>query len=259
GEPTNWAEFNPPGMSTNTPVNNWSGSKGVDTLPPFHTPFYAATSPTCAAGGPIIRYDGAITSAGQLPPHLDNTVMFSDFMVSTGTNSVWAIKVNPTTGAITGNPTQVFTMARSGRPNLFNSVDFQQGPDGALYMVDWGTGCCDASPPATFNGISRISYTGTCKDPGLVPTTATPRLKHNGPVTWFTVKSGRLILTDDGLGLLEKGAHVIRIMDVNGKVLHTFQGQGVRSYEMPRLPTGQLYVLQAETPLGIAQRTFNPL
>ena len=66
-------------------------------------------------------------------------------------------------------------------------------------------------------------------------------------------------LSDDGMGLIEKGSHAIRIMDVNGKVIHTFSGTGARSYELPRLTAGRLYVLQAETPLGVAQRTFNPL
>jgi glucose/arabinose dehydrogenase len=259
GEPssTEWAAFNPTGMSTNTPVNNWTGNKGVDTLPPYHTPYYAHTS-GCAAGGPLIRYDGAISTPGQMPPHLDNTLLFTDSQIGNGTNSIWGIKVNPTTGAVTGSPTQVFTMARGARPSLYNSLDFQQGPDGALYMVDWGAGCCSASPPQLDNGIAKITYTGTCKDPGLT-VSATPHLKHSGPVSWFQVKYGRMILSDDGKGLIEKGSHAIRVMDVAGRVLHSFEGRGVGSYEMPRLAPGQLYVLRAETPLGIAQRTFNPL
>lgn len=260
GEPsaTDWANFNPASMSTSMPINNWSGNKGADTLPPYHTPFYGMSS-SCAAGGPIIRYDGTINNPAQMPPHLDNTILFGDYSVSSGNNSVWAIKVNPNTGAVTGSPTQVFTMARGARPSLLNSVDFQQGPDGALYMVDWGAACCSASPPAAYNGISRVSYTGTCKDPGLVPTPATPRVMHREPTSWFQVKYGRLILADNGSGLIENGAHAIKIMDVNGKVLHTFQGQGVASYAMPQLVAGGLYILQAETPIGISQRTFSPL
>jgi Glucose / Sorbosone dehydrogenase len=259
GEPTDWAAFNPASMSPNNPVNNWTGIKGVDSLPPYHLPFYGLAN-GCAAGGPIIRYDGEITNAGQMPPHLDNTIMFTNSQLNSGNNTIWGVKVNPTTGVVTGTPTQVFTMARlGGRPNLYNSMDFQQGPDGALYMVDWGDGCCSASPPQASGGITRISYTGTCKDPGLIPTPATPKLKHQGLVSWFQVKSGHLHLTDDGQGLIEKGDHAIRIMDINGKVLHTFSGKGVQSYKMPQLPAGQLYVLRAETPIGIASRTFNSL
>lgn len=262
GEPsgTEWAALNPASMSTNTPVNSWSGNKGVDTLPPYHTPFHGVGTPgSCAAGGPIIRYNGAITNPGQMPPHLDNTVMFSDFQVSAGVNSIWAVKLNPTTGTTTGTPTQVFTMARSGRPSLLNSVDFQQGPDGALYMIDWGEPCCKASPDPDKGGISRITYTGTCKDPNLVTVSATPRVLHPNSVPWFKVKSGRLVLTDLGNGLIENGSHAIRIMDMNGKILHNFEGQGAASYEMPRLTAGKLYVLRAETPVGISQRTFSGL
>lgn len=259
GEPTDWAGFNPASMSTTAPMNNWTGNKGVKTLPPYHTPFYGKAA-GCAAGGPLIRYDGSITNPGQMPPHLDNTLLFTDSQIGNGANSIWGIKVNPTTGAVTGSPTQVFTMARGARPSLLNSMDFQQGPDGALYLIDWGAGCCSASPPQLDNGIAKITYTGNCKDPGLVPQpTATPHVMHRGTVPWFQVKSGRLILSDDGMGLIEKGSHSIRIMDVDGKVLHTFSGSGARSYEMPRLTAGRLYVLQAKTPLGVAQRTFNPL
>lgn len=260
GEPsaTDWAAFNPASMSTSTPVNNWSGNKGVDTLPPYHTPFYSHSS-SCAAGGPIIRYDGSITNPGQMPPHLDNVVMFGDYSVSSGTNSIWAMKADPNTGAVSGTATYVFTMARGSRPNLLNSVDFQQGPDGALYMVDFGAPCCSASPPVANNGIVRVSYTGTCKDPGLHPVTATPRVMHHGDVNWFQVKSGRLMVNDDPNSLIAKGSHTVKIMDVNGKVLYTFAGQGVASYAMPSLAAGKLYILRAETPLGVAQRTFSPL
>jgi hypothetical protein len=259
GEPsgTDWATFNPAGMSTSTPVNNWSGNKGVDTLPPYHAPFYSHSS-SCAAGGPIIRYDGSISNPGQMPPHLDNTVMFGDYSVSSGTNSIWAMKLDPATGAVSGSATYVFTMARSSRPNLLNSVDFQQGPDGALYLVDFGAPCCSASPPEANGGISRISYTGNCKDPALT-VSATPKVMHHGAVNWFQVNSGRLVLNDDPNSLIQKGSHSIKIMDVNGKVLYTFAGRGIASYAMPELAAGQLYVLRAETPVGIAQRTFSPL
>jgi glucose/arabinose dehydrogenase len=259
GEPsgTEWGNFNPASMKTTNPVNNWSGNKGVDSLPPYNIPFYGAGA-GCAAGGPIIRYDGSINNAGQMPPHLDGVALFSDFQVGSGTNSIWAIKVNPVAGTASGSPTQVFTMARSGRPNLLNSVDFQQGPDGSLYMADWGAGCCSGSPPVNNNGIVRISYTGTCKDPGRTAK-ATPWLKHEGQVEWFQVRGGRLIISDDVSGLIRKGDHVIKIMDVNGKVVQTLEGHGTHAYDMPRLAAGRVYVLRAETPVGIAQRTFYPL
>jgi hypothetical protein len=82
---------------------------------------------------------------------------------------------------------------------------------------------------------------------------------HHGAVNWFQVNSGRLVLNDDPNSLIQKGSHSIKIMDVNGKVLYTFAGRGIASYAMPELAAGQLYVLRAETPVGIAQRTFSPL
>jgi glucose/arabinose dehydrogenase len=259
GEPSDaqWAAFNPATMSTDRPVNNWSGNTGVDTLPPYNKPFYG-TNNSCAAGGPIIRYDGSIDNPGQMPPQLDNTVMVTDAQQGTGTSNIFAAKVNPTTGAVTGTPTAVFTMARSGRPNLYNSLDFQQGPDGALYMVDWGDGCCSGTPPVASNGIVRITYTGTCKDPALT-TSATPHVFHNSRVDWLQVQAGRITLKDDATGLIGTGSHTIRIMDVQGKVLYKFEGVGAKSYAIPRMPAGQLYILRAETPIGYVQRTFSQL
>ncbi|MEO7426990.1 MAG: PQQ-dependent sugar dehydrogenase [Fibrobacteria bacterium] len=259
GEPsaTDWAAFNPASMSTDRPVNNWSGNTGVDTLPPYNKPFYGVSN-SCAAGGPIIHYDGSLDNPGQMPPQLDNTVMVTDAQDGTGTNNISAAKVNPTTGAIIGSPTPVFTMARSGRPSLYNSLDFQQGADGALYMVDWGAGCCSATPPAASNGIVRITYTGTCKDPALT-SRATPHVFHNSRVDWLLVQAGRITLKDDATGLIGTGSHTIRVMDVQGKVLYKFEGVGAKSYDLPRMPAGQLYILRAETPIGYVQRTFSQL
>jgi glucose/arabinose dehydrogenase len=261
GDPkiSEWASFNPPTMSPSAPVNTWAGIQGVDTLPPYHLPFFSYSAPYCAVGGPIIRYATASANPGKMPPHLENTVMVSDFESGTGTTSVWAVPVNPTSGAITEQPTPVFTMARSGRPNLYNSVDFQQGPDGPLYMIDWGAGTYSYYPPRAKLGIVRIRYTGTCQDPGWSTTQASPKLFHASEISWLGIRSGRIFLADEGNGLLQRGRHTIHILNLQGKILNTFSGVGLKEYPMPILPAGQVYLLRAETPLGIAQRIFSPL
>ena len=153
GEPTSWDSFNPASMSTSTPINNWTGNKGVDTLPPYNTPYYGAAN-GCAAGGPIIRYDGSINNPGQMPPHLDNTIMFSNSEVGSGTNSVWAIKVNPTTGAVTGSPTRSSPWLAADVPiSSIRSISSRRltGP------YTWWTGARDAAAPAR-----RRAATASC-------------------------------------------------------------------------------------------------
>lgn len=247
---TDWNAFNYTGMTTAIPVNNWSGNTGVDTLPPMHQPAHAYASPTCAVGGdPIIRYDGSISNPNKMPPHLDNVMMTADFTV-TNTNTIWAMKIDTVTGA-TSTPTQVFTMAKTGRPNTSNMIDFQQGRDGSLYAIDWGTGCCSSGSNANNNGIVRITYTGTCQDSAKVPTSLASQV-HRGSVDWLRVHA-------NAISVMADGAHSIKILDINGRVIHSLKGNGAREYAMPELGAGKIFVLQVETSLGKAVRTFNRL
>src|SRR5690606_10504134 len=72
-----------------------------------------------------------------------------------------------------GTTATVFTMSKtSGQPSLRNLVEFAQGPDGVLYGVDWGAGCCNGDRGANNSeGVVKVRYTGTCQDPGLIPAT----------------------------------------------------------------------------------------
>lgn len=248
-----WTAFNFTGMSTDVPINNWTGNTGVDTLPPMHVPSQAYTSPSCAVGGdPIIRYDGSVSNPKKMPPHLDNVMMTADFGV-TNTNSIWAMKIDTLTGKTIGTPTQVFTMAKTGRPNTSNMVDFQHGRDGSMYAIDWGTGCCNENSSATNNGIIRIDYTGTCQDPGLVPPapTSIAQTVHRGSVDWLRVRADAISVNADGM-------HSVKVMDINGRLIKSYNGVGKQEYAMPQgLSAGTLYVLRVETNLGIAVRTFS--
>lgn len=248
GEPnaTHWATVNPSSMSPSLPVNAWAGNPGVDTLPPTHLPFFSYANPRSAAGGPIIRYDGRAMHSGRMPPHLDQTVMIADFSINSGTHSIWAAKVNDS-GAVIGAPVPVFTMARASRPNLYTSVDFQQGPDGLLYMVDWGDGGFNYNPPRARNGISRIRYTGTCQDAGLQPTAMKSQ-------PFSSQRSSRLQVNAHHITVLAASRHTLRIMTLQGRVLHTFAGAGSQIYAMPALPLGQLYILRLETNGGVTQQ-----
>jgi cytochrome c len=267
-EPATWGTFNPASMTTQVPYNNHAPALGYDTLPPMHRPSLAytptffpgtnanSTNSSCAQGGPIIRYDGTVSNPGKMPPHLNNVAMYSDLTGS----SFHAVKISTATGAtLADTATSVFTMTKTGRPNLNNPVDFQQGPDGALYVVDWGGGCCSASPTAANAGIVRISYTGTCSDPGLTTSIDASKPVHRGGVSWLRVGASRITLRDDGSGRIATGAHIIRILDVSGRELRVFRGDGVRSYELPALGGGALYVLRAETAAGTVVQTFSHL
>lgn len=248
-----WPTFNSPSMTTAVPVNNWPNAAGYDTLPPMHAPLYATTSRSCAQGGPIIRYDGRIGNPGKMPPHLDNTVMFTDF----NTSKVFAVKVNPATGAAIGSAAEVFTNAgapfrTTTQPSIQNPIDFQQGPDGALYMVSWGAGCCNGDRPASaFEGIARIKYTGTCQDPALVPEPASTVIAAE--------MARRLLKVEEGiLEVLDERGHAIRIFDAGGRTLFSSSSKGARRYSLPEVLRGQsgVYIAKVTTAEGTFSRSI---
>jgi glucose/arabinose dehydrogenase len=270
GEPdaTSWPTYNPASMLTSNPVNTWPGSgtitrRGVDSLPPMHQPTYNYSSPTCAMGGPIIRYDGRNTIPGKMPPHLDNVMIYQDFAASSTTQNLWAFKLNPTTGVPTSTTaTAVLTTANYPRnttsPTLYRGIDFQQGPDGALYFLNHGAGCCDGNTggQSAYAGIVRVTYTGTnCEDPSLIPmggTSISSQQLSREDVSWLKVGAKIFSIT-------AQGQHEAFILDVQGRTLHTFRGDGPKVYNIPDLGASGIHVLRVKTSQGMTARPLADL
>jgi glucose/arabinose dehydrogenase len=250
-------------VTANRPINAWPGAsgytrRGVDTLPPMMLPSsnWNGTAPTgsgtgntCAMGGPIIRYDSRISYSGKMPPQLDNTMLWGDFMG----NRYWMMKIDTATGKATGSVYEVFpssTYTRStSAPSFGRHVDFQQGPDGALYLLNHGATCCDGNSggQSNYTGIIRIRYTGSCADGSLSPVTTVKRTPRPGEPSWLKVRPGFL-------SVRVGGHHAIRILDLAGRQLFAYSGEGPRDYAMPPLSPGRLYVLRAESPRGTLTR-----
>ena len=245
-----WTAFNPTTMSTSVPVNNWAQAKGYDTLPPMHVPTYTEQN-GCATGAAVIRYDGRISNPGKMPPHLDNTVLYTNQT----SNGHFAVKFDPVTAGNVGTVATVFTSVgfrSTAQPLLGSSLDLQQGPDGAIYSVNWGAGCCDGDRAASaYEGVSRVTYTGTCQDSGLYPaTTSISRNHFYQEVDWFKMGGNNFFVLADGM-------HEIRILQVNGSILYAFKGEGRKKYEFPvNLSRNNLYYLEVKTERGVAIRGF---
>jgi hypothetical protein len=219
----------------------------------MHLP-YASQGSGCAMGGPIVRYNGAINNPDKLPPHLDNVI------VSSNGSSFYAIKLDVATATPVGTATTVFTMSKNANePSVRNSSETVQGPDGVLYVVDQSETCCGTRGLNNIEGVAKLRYTGTCQDPGLTTSIDASKSVHRGQVDWLRLGAGRITLRDDGSGRIQSGAHVIRILDVNGRELRVYRGRGEAEYEVPPLQRGQIFVLRAETPQGTAIRTFSSL
>jgi hypothetical protein len=202
-------------------------------------------------GGPIIRHDSRIAYAGKMPPHLDNTMLWGDFMG----NRYWMLKIDTATGSATGSVTEVFPSASYPRitsaPSFGRHIDLQQGPDGALYLLNHGATCCNGNNNgSSYTGIIRIRYTGSCQESNLYPqVTATQRVDRPGRPSWLKMRAG-------SFSVRTGGHHLVRILDLNGRELYRFSGEGPRDYALPDLRAGRVYVLRAESRRGALTRVL---
>lgn len=152
------------GKVASAPTNNSPNNTGLNTLPPA-LPATIGYPQSCAVAGPVYYYNGANGSKIKLPPHLNRKWLVTDW---------WK-----------GN-LEVVTMSEDGasvssrqvlmQPNTFNGpLDLQVGPDGALYVAEYGQVSGGLWFSSTGNtAISRLEYKGDCHPftpvPGVVST-----------------------------------------------------------------------------------------
>ena len=143
------------GIDAATPVipdnTDWDGNApGLKTLPPAVAPIYPYRK-SCAITGPLYRYDGDLNSSIKFPPHFQRKWFVSDF--NGDNNKIKALTLDEDGKRVTG---EEFIPGIS----MHGPLDIQQGPDGALYVNNYG-GVWRASEANT--GIVRIEYTGDCR------------------------------------------------------------------------------------------------
>jgi hypothetical protein len=121
-------------------------------------------------------------------------------------------------------------------PKVTTLVDAKQGPDGAVYYVDYGKGT-----------VNKIEYTGTCKDPSMLPEVApaNPNLTRKTPS-----RAQWLAFDRRSISVSAQGGHQIEILDLHGRVLAALSGTGPQSHAMPLLPAAGLYHLRVRAASG---------
>jgi cytochrome c len=145
------------------PANNSVWNKGLKTLPPARPTtvipdaFRNSKLRTAPITGPYYLYDGDLNSSVKLPPHFNRKWFVTDYTAG----NMYVFDVDDAGEKVTGY--QPFLNGR-----IFNGpVDFRQGPDGALYVVNYGF---ENFTTGNNTSIMKISYTGTCRP-------ATPKLE----------------------------------------------------------------------------------
>ncbi|HKS36604.1 MAG TPA: PQQ-dependent sugar dehydrogenase, partial [Verrucomicrobiae bacterium] len=152
----------PSGASYNpaAPVNNSPNNTGPQSLPPARPAWiwypygnsveFPEVNPgggRCAMGGPTYHFDPASTSPRKLPRYYDRTV----FIYEWSRNWIREVKLDDNGDILKINPFLPGFAFR--RP-----MEMEIGPDGAIYMIEWGSNFGGDNTDAQ---VIRIDYVGT--------------------------------------------------------------------------------------------------
>ncbi len=197
-------------MDPAAPVNASKWNTGPRRLPPAEPALYAyaAASGAFVEGnhpvtGPIYRYPGALASDVKFPPHFEGSWFTVDF-ASPGLR-VFQIGED---GSSLSDSLAFLPDLKFERP-----LDLKQGPDGALYVVDYGNVWHGTSSNAA---IGRIEYTGTCRPVRAGAARATvPPQPHAITISGDQLRFGAV-----------GQAWELRIGDLHGREVRLLRGRG---------------------------------
>ncbi len=244
------------------PINSHNEATISQLLP--HSPAQHYYARSCAMTGPIARYFPDSKASYKVPPHLDHIWFIADF------NSSWVDAIQ-----ISDDGKEKQKQERMwDRGDWGKMLDFQQGPDGALYMLGYTCNQWRASDGCT--GVWRIEYKGpSCEDPdfkmekvGCMEENNSefdPDATHNDPRLCGTPLIGAVVngvkggFAINGLEITieDQGPHSIQVFDVAGKsVAKEIMGTGEARYPMPKLKQQGLFFIQVKTPQGIFTKRF---
>lgn len=213
------------GKNPLSPVNSATTNTGLQALPPAKGSFNYYPQ-AAAITGPVYRYTN-VNSAIKLPPHFDGVWFASDFNKA----SIDTIGVNAAGSARTGYA-RILTGLRLDRP-----TDFKQGPDGALYIVNYSGYFSTVASTA----IVRLEYTGNCR-----PITSGVKDVRTA-AREFTARGWSLSLREAG--------SAVRVADLGGRTLYSAPVAGHIHDLAPALHgRAGLYIVTVDAPSGARTR-----
>ena len=186
------------------PANiNWGTTPhGLDTLPPA-TPSIFPYPEAASITGPFYRYDGDLVSSIKWPPHFNRKWFTTDFG---GRGPITVVTLSE------DGKTRIAQDTILKKMQLYNPLDFQAGPDGAMYVVNYA-----GYRTVTVNtGIVRIEYTGTCR-PALPKLEKATGLAAN-PSSRLPDKEGVREFRRT-LSVTFRGSHGVELRDLRGRAV----------------------------------------
>jgi cytochrome c len=160
-------ETSGPEFDCANPVNDSPNNTGLTQLPPTVQPdiYYGrvesgTNAPEMGLGGgpmagPVYRFDPALNSDVKWPEYYDGAALFYEWTGSLDgysrpfDNDIWEFRIDQ------GEVYEINPVLNN-QPFL-RPMDMKFGPDGALYVIEWGTGFGGNNADS---GIYRIEYTG---------------------------------------------------------------------------------------------------
>jgi glucose/arabinose dehydrogenase len=174
--------------------NNSRWNTGLPTVPPAttavlyygdnntHQPWPELTDFSAAGGqgpmgGPVYHYDATNPSTTKFPEYWDKKAFFAEF----SQDYLAAFTVTWPNGPVTHlqNFLPNADLETNGQPITDSPIDIEFGPDGSLYVLDYGDGFFRANPDA---GLYRIDYSPGNKAP-KASISADPVSSSNAPLT----------------------------------------------------------------------------
>jgi glucose/arabinose dehydrogenase len=152
-------------LPASVPATLWYGDRDTDQPWPELTAFRGPGGPGGQApmAGPVYHYDAGNPSAGKFPEYWDGKAFFAEF----SQDYVAALTLDGPDGPVSKLENVLPNSERSqnGIPQWDNPMDLEFGPDGALYVLDYGDGFFRQNPDA---GLYRIDYAEGNKAPTAV-------------------------------------------------------------------------------------------
>ena len=149
---TSEGDFDPLNLINNSPNNT-----GATQLPPARPawlyypygyfderPEFGSQSNRTAIGGDFFHYDSLLTESGGLPEYFDGTL----FILEWTRNWIREVRFDGEGNLLQINPFL-------SHLNLNRPIDMHIGPDGAIYIIEWGTGFNGGNEDAR---IIRVEY-----------------------------------------------------------------------------------------------------
>ena len=171
----------------NNPVNLSKWNTGAKYLPPA-VPSWLEFFHQCYLAGPRYYFDPSIANPKKLPSVFHEAFFYYDFNKS----KVWVVKMDSD-----GN----FLSSEQLAGNIITGagfIDLKIGPDGQLYILEYGTGCCATN--AGGGKLVRVDYTGV--DPNRVPQVKASADKTSGSLPLTVNFSGEGTIDPDGDALV---------------------------------------------------------